>query len=279
MCWQLMRKLEESKTFSSDAAIWFSLGSTTANKSMRPGSSWTVPPGFRFHPTDEELLSYYLRRKVASEPIVPDIIREVDPSKLQPWDLLDHCSVGMGSPDDYCYFFSHNHKGSRAAVNRGTTAGYWKPVGRDKAIFVCTGERIGLRKTWVFYTSTPRRASRGRKTDWTMHEYRLDDDDSNDILVPVQHDAWVVCKIFKKKGTRRGSQRPDTAAVADDLQSSYSLVGSTPLPVDVAGSSGVQPITGFLGSLLSPFKTIKTVQFNLNLAIFGPVGLHVDLDF
>ncbi|CAN6244070.1 unnamed protein product [Urochloa humidicola] len=248
---------------------------------MRPGSSWTVPPGFRFHPTDEELLSYYLRRKVACEPIVPDIIREVDPSKFQPWDLLDNFSVGMGSPDGYCYFFSYKDKGSsRVAANRGTTAGYWKPVGRDKAIFIGSGERIGLRKTWVFYTSMPRRASRGRKTEWTMHEYRLDDDDdSNDIQVPVQHDAWVVCKVFKKKATRRGSQRPDIAAVADDLQSSHSLVGSTPPPVDLARGSGVQPITGFLGSLLSPFKTIKTVQFNLNLAIFGPIGLRVDLGF
>ena len=51
-----------------------------------------VPPGFRFHPTDEELLYYYLRRKVSYEAIDLDVIREVDLNKLEPWDLkgIDH---------------------------------------------------------------------------------------------------------------------------------------------------------------------------------------------
>ncbi|KAJ6989632.1 hypothetical protein NC653_018190 [Populus alba x Populus x berolinensis] len=38
-----------------------------------------VPPGFRFHPTDEELVGYYLRKKVASQKIDLDVIREIDP--------------------------------------------------------------------------------------------------------------------------------------------------------------------------------------------------------
>lgn len=47
----------------------------------------SVPPGFRFHPTDEELLHYYLRKKVSYEAIDLDVIREVDLNKLEPWDL------------------------------------------------------------------------------------------------------------------------------------------------------------------------------------------------
>jgi hypothetical protein len=46
-----------------------------------------VPPGFRFHPTEEELLHYYLRKKVADEKIDLDVIREVDLNKLEPWDI------------------------------------------------------------------------------------------------------------------------------------------------------------------------------------------------
>lgn len=54
---------------------------------MEGSGQIAVPPGFRFHPTDEELLYYYLRKKVSFEAIDPDVIREVDLNKLEPWDL------------------------------------------------------------------------------------------------------------------------------------------------------------------------------------------------
>jgi No apical meristem (NAM) protein len=46
-----------------------------------------MPPGFRFHPTEEELLIYYLRKKVGNEKIDLDVIRDVDLNKLEPWDI------------------------------------------------------------------------------------------------------------------------------------------------------------------------------------------------
>lgn len=161
----------------------------------------TVPPGFRFHPTDEELLYYYLRKKVSYEAIDLDVIREVDLNKLEPWDLKEKCRIGSG-PQNEWYFFSHKDKkyptGTR--TNRATTAGFWKATGRDKAIHLSNiAKRIGMRKTLVFYTG---RAPHGQKTDWIMHEYRLEDDNHAD----VQEDGWVVCRVFKKKTHCRGFQ-------------------------------------------------------------------------
>jgi hypothetical protein len=46
-----------------------------------------VPPGFRFHPTNEELVDYYLRKKVALNKIDLDVIKDVDLYKIEPWDL------------------------------------------------------------------------------------------------------------------------------------------------------------------------------------------------
>jgi hypothetical protein len=46
-----------------------------------------VLPGFRFHPTDEELVTFYLRRKVARKPLSMEIIKEMDIYKHDPWDL------------------------------------------------------------------------------------------------------------------------------------------------------------------------------------------------
>ena len=87
----------------------------------------------------------------------------------------DKCRIGSG-PQNEWYFFSHKDKkyptGTR--TNRATTAGFWKATGRDKAIYLTNSKRIGLRKTLVFYTG---RAPHGQKTDWIMHEYRLDEDD------------------------------------------------------------------------------------------------------
>jgi hypothetical protein len=50
-----------------------------------------LPPGFRFHPTDEELVVHYLCRKVACQQLPVPIIAEVDLYKFDPWDLPGAC--------------------------------------------------------------------------------------------------------------------------------------------------------------------------------------------
>lgn len=44
-------------------------------------------PGFRFHPTDEELLEFYLKRKIQHHPIPAELIKQVDIYKYDPCDL------------------------------------------------------------------------------------------------------------------------------------------------------------------------------------------------
>jgi hypothetical protein len=44
-------------------------------------------PGFRFHPTDEELVSFYLKKKIQQKPISIELIRQLDIYKYDPWDL------------------------------------------------------------------------------------------------------------------------------------------------------------------------------------------------
>ncbi|KAI4332651.1 hypothetical protein L6164_017543 [Bauhinia variegata] len=53
-----------------------------------------VPPGFRFHPTDEELVDYYLRKKITARRIDLDVIKDVDLYKIEPWDLQELCRIG-----------------------------------------------------------------------------------------------------------------------------------------------------------------------------------------
>lgn len=47
-----------------------------------------LPPGFRFHPTDEELINCYLKNKISSSPNpLVSIIAEIDLYKFNPWEL------------------------------------------------------------------------------------------------------------------------------------------------------------------------------------------------
>ncbi|XP_008781655.2 NAC domain-containing protein 37-like [Phoenix dactylifera] len=157
-----------------------------------------IPPGFRFHPTEEELVGYYLARKVSSQKIDLEVITDIDLYRIEPWDLQDRCKLGYEEQNEW-YFFSHKDKKypSGTRTNRATTAGFWKATGRDKAVISKYGI-IGMRKTLVFYEG---RAPNGRKTDWIMHEYRLQSSENG----PPQEEGWVVCRAFKKQNT---NQRP-----------------------------------------------------------------------
>ena len=90
-------------------------------------------------------------------------------------DVTERCRIGYEEQNEW-YFFSHKDKkyptGTR--TNRATMAGFWKATGRDKAVYDKT-KLIGMRKTLVFYKG---RAPNGQKTDWIMHEYRLESDEN-----------------------------------------------------------------------------------------------------
>ncbi|KAK6228307.1 hypothetical protein SCA6_000647 [Theobroma cacao] len=62
-------------------------GPTAAAAAKTGGSATALAPGFRFHPTDEELVSYYLKRKVLNKPVRFNAIAEVDIYKQEPWEL------------------------------------------------------------------------------------------------------------------------------------------------------------------------------------------------
>ncbi|KAE8665392.1 NAC domain-containing protein 43 [Hibiscus syriacus] len=188
-----------------------------------------VPPGFRFHPTEEELLHYYLRKKVTFEKIDLDVIQEVDLNKLEPWDIQEKCRIGSTPQNDW-YFFSHKDKkyptGTR--TNRATAAGFWKATGRDKIIYIGF-KRFGLRKTLVFYKG---RAPHGQKSDWIMHEYRLDDNTSNEsnasnpIGESVGEDGWVVCRVFRKKHYLKALESPKpSSSTCHDLKTQMACSG------------------------------------------------------
>lgn len=151
----------------------------------------TLPPGFRFHPTDEELITYYLINKISDANFTGRAIGDVDLNKCEPWDLPGKAKMG----EKEWYFFSLRDRKYPTGVrtNRATNTGYWKTTGKDKEIYnSTTSELVGMKKTLVFYRG---RAPRGEKTNWVMHEYRIH---SKSVYRTSKQDEWVVCRVFQK---------------------------------------------------------------------------------
>ncbi|KAL5736252.1 hypothetical protein ACOSP7_030723 [Xanthoceras sorbifolium] len=162
-----------------------------------PLSQLNLPPGFRFYPTDEELLVQYLCRKVAGHHFSLEIIGEIDLYKFDPWVLPSKAIFG----EKEWYFFSPRDRkypnGSRP--NRVAGSGYWKATGTDK-IITTEGRKVGIKKALVFYVG---KAPKGTKTNWIMHEYRLIESSRKNGSSKL--DEWVLCRIYKKNSS---AQKP-----------------------------------------------------------------------
>lgn len=58
-----------------------------ANTEISIATASSMFPGFRFSPTDEELISYYLKKKLEGSDKCVEVISEVEIWKHEPWDL------------------------------------------------------------------------------------------------------------------------------------------------------------------------------------------------
>jgi len=190
-----------------------------------PPRRW--PPGFRFSPTDEELVLYFLKRRIVSgrpSPYVADIdVYKSHPSHLpgtrplSPHPPINRitCRIPSGglliwtrrrctaersalqTGDRQWFFFSRMDRkypnGSRAS--RTTGDGYWKATGKDRFICGGGGRAVGNKKTLVYHHG---RAPRGERTDWVMHEYTL----LADALPPAAQgrESYALYKLFQKSG-------------------------------------------------------------------------------
>ncbi|RWR76345.1 NAC domain-containing protein 19-like protein [Cinnamomum micranthum f. kanehirae] len=143
-----------------------SCGATTST-SMR------IPCGYRFCPTNKELLKYLQRKKIDNLPLPCDLIKEVELYKCDPSELL----AQFGSRgEEKCYFFTSTYRKYRNGIqpSRSTKNGYWKASTGETEI----KERnnvIGTMRSLVFYYGEH---PREKKTNWIMHEYRLSEHQS-----------------------------------------------------------------------------------------------------
>ncbi|KAI8531963.1 hypothetical protein RHMOL_Rhmol11G0175900 [Rhododendron molle] len=150
-----------------------------------------VMPGFRFHPTEEELIEFYLRRKVEGKRFSVELITFLDLYRYDPWELPAMASIGE---KEWFFYVPRDRKyrnGDRP--NRVTTSGYWKATGADRMIRSENFKSIGLKKTLVFYSG---KAPKGIRSSWIMNEYRLPHQETERL----QKAEISLCRVYKRPG-------------------------------------------------------------------------------
>ncbi|KFK45122.1 hypothetical protein AALP_AA1G347000 [Arabis alpina] len=169
------------------------MAGSSSSESCFKGGKFSAP-GFRFHPTDEELVVYYLKRKICSRKLQVDVIGVTDVYKVDPSELPG-LSVLKSGDRQWFYFTPRSRKYPNAARSgRGTASGYWKATGKDRVIEY-NSRSVGLKKTLVFYRG---RAPNGERTDWVMHEYTMNEEELE--RCKNVKDYYALYKLYKKSG-------------------------------------------------------------------------------
>ncbi|KAI9181496.1 hypothetical protein LWI28_015553 [Acer negundo] len=145
--------------------------------------------GYRFHPTEEEIVSYFLEHKLRGRDYRVRSIHEVDINKFEPWVLPRFSAIETDDPVWYFFTKLDYMDTKRIRVNRKTEAGYWKITGKDRPVKNKYGTEIGSKKTLVFHRG---RFPNGVGTHWVIQEFHYKDANKR-----CQR-PFVLCRLKRK---------------------------------------------------------------------------------
>ncbi|XP_048227467.1 NAC domain-containing protein 6 isoform X3 [Ricinus communis] len=115
--------------------------------------SRNLPVGWRFRPTDEELLCNYLKPKILGDPIGGSDVEEDNLCDYDPWDLFGKFKSKYGD-DKERYFLSPCEYYERSGLRKrkAKSGGYWKCTGDPRLITLGdSDEVIGTKRSLVYH--------------------------------------------------------------------------------------------------------------------------------
>ncbi|XAR58036.1 hypothetical protein NMG60_11026376 [Bertholletia excelsa] len=165
-------------------------------------------PGFRFHPTEEELVNYYLKKTAFGRRTTLEIIGFCNIYLHKPSELPGLAKIG--EREWYFFVARDRGRGYGGRPRRTTENGFWKATGNDRPIR-CSSDPskvLGYKKTL---------------TDWIMNEYRLP---SNRSMANYMEDI-VLCKIYRKATPVRVLEQ--MAAMGEQSKITHEIITSVAL--------------------------------------------------
>ncbi|XP_073146766.1 uncharacterized protein [Henckelia pumila] len=225
-----------------------------------------VMPGFRFHPTEEELVEFYLRRKVEGKRFNVELITFLDLYRYDPWELPAFAAIG----EKEWYFYVPRDKKYRNGdrPNRVTTSGYWKATGADRMIRSENLRSIGLKKTLVFYSG---KAPKGIRTTWIMNEYRLPQHETERL----QKAEISLCRVYKRAGAENHSCRARSLPTKGLLSSARASKSAQKTNGKTSKRSSPSSSSTDIGTSLA--HDLKPNCFSTNINSFLPINSTITL--
>ncbi|XP_050142153.1 protein NTM1-like 9 isoform X6 [Malus sylvestris] len=187
-------------------------------------------PSVRFNPTDELLVSYYLRSKIqGTDSLFRHTIPEIDVCKYEPCDLP--AFFPEVHENEWFFFTRPKYKDiDKTRRDRATDQGFYKSTGDEREIRAEESESvIGKKRFLTFHEG---RGLKAKKTDWVIHEFK-----------ETEVGSFVLCLLknrspsYKKpKGDPFCGKLADSGANSEDNQAAVSDV--IPEPVEHLGYKG-----------------------------------------
>ncbi|KAK3408243.1 hypothetical protein EUGRSUZ_J00518 [Eucalyptus grandis] len=219
------------------------------------------PTGFRFYPTEEELISFYLHNQL--EGSLQDQLRRIIPVldiyATEPWNLPELSGELCREDKEQWFFFApmQEREARGGRPSRSTAVGYWKATGSPGYIHSSDNKVIGIKKSMVFYVG---KAPTGTKTKWKLNDYRA----AHIISPPYSNCAsssmpkfrlrheFALCRVYVVSGSSRAFDRRPLELVAGETvagghggSTGHRLASSSrPVIENNAGISGDGETTG-----------------------------------
>ncbi|KAI8524359.1 hypothetical protein RHMOL_Rhmol13G0144600 [Rhododendron molle] len=200
-----------------------------------------MPPGYRFYPTEEELVSFYLHKKLEGKRndlnrVIPVLdIFDQEPCHL-PKLSGELCHRDM---EQWFFFVPRQEREARGGrPSRTTASGYWKATGSPNYVYSSDNRVIGMKKTMVFYKG---RAPSGRKTKWKMNEYKAIHQETSSpfgCAVPKLRHELSVCRVYVIQGSSRAFDRRPLGAETRRTETQQIVHGREAMAPSQAAEAG-----------------------------------------
>uniref|UniRef100_A0A0D9W0Y9 NAC domain-containing protein n=1 Tax=Leersia perrieri TaxID=77586 RepID=A0A0D9W0Y9_9ORYZ len=182
-------------------------------------------PGLAFHPSDDKLITLYLRPKITNTPFEHRLINNADVYSSDPAELVANHTPAPGTQDSssvWYFFCSPRYTSKRVSSGRRQRAigagaeSTWKSEGGKKAVNGADGRPVGYLQKFSYgvYDSSTSSKRAFTRLGWCMTEYSLDDDD--DVTTNNgSTEKLVLCKVYRSPRAATTKRKADEANVDD----------------------------------------------------------------